>query len=799
MKIALFAGHCGSSGLHPYGYGGGEGYTYGLLKILNSYYDTTALVQNGVYPGFDTAVEYGVDLTGIKWKPVGDRVDWVREFDVLININHGYMFPPICRRNILIPFFPQYPEWDTSGYDTIATISEFSRKWIKLYWGRDAVILPPPLPVGALSPTAKKENSICCVGRFFEVPGGNNKNHAVVLRAFREIKQSVPDAKLHFIGTILHQQYYDKIVELAGGIPDVYFHHDLSRPDYLGLIDQSKLVISATGYEAKDPSSMEHFGIFAVEAMGLGTIPLVHNSGGTPEVGAQTWATVPELVGVATCLLSDGPTFNDLSKSARSQAMRFDITSVTPAALGLLESPVVVTGGQRSKIFLPDDLNFKKIGMWTDSPAITTGFGLSTKMIAGVLAEQYDVTVLGLQDPQLGKPRITYGTIANIIARLGEDAHPSDILSEVRKVEPVTVWRGSEHDPGGWLNVERWLKTERPDVLFLSYDIGNVRNMLNKLRETGGDAPLVSLFPVEGQPVIPQYIETVRLIKIMNGVPLAYTKWGAEMIRKFGGPLIDYAYLGADHANFKPLESEERNQLRQAIGWQDKFVCMTVGRNRRTKGLTTIIATAKVLKDMGLGHRFLFYLHTSPYDAITNSSLPLRDIAKLAGVDDMVIIPDLNQVDGIPYDEPIILGNVPDTNDIAQVHRINLSTLSMIERYGCADAYLNLSELEGFGLPAVEAQACGLPVISVDDVGVQREVLGTAPLYVPVSHWDQTWHTGAWLAQVNPQSVAKAVIDLANSPDSTKQELALASIDNSWRFSWRNTAAKIREAFREIV
>ena len=50
--------------------------------------------------------------------------------------------------------------------------------------------------------------------------------------------------------------------------------------------------------------------------------------------------------------------------------------------------------------------------------------------------------------------------------------------------------------------------------------------------------------------------------------------------------------------------------------------------------------------------------------------------------------------------------------------------------YGAAAAVVNPSLGEGFGLPAVEAAACGAPLV-LSDLPAHRENLGDAALYFP--------------------------------------------------------------------
>lgn len=811
MRIAVYCGHVGSDGLKPSGqHGGGELHTFAFLDILNKYYDVTAVVNNGIFPSFDLAGEYGLDLSRINWKPLGDTVDWLRQFDVLISINHGIMIPPIARRNILVTFFPQHPHWDVSGFDTIIANSNYTAKWIKAYWGREAETIYPPIELTNISEHMNglvKQKLIACVGRFFEVPGGNNKNHMIVLNSFQQMMR--PDFNLAFIGAVQNIEYYDKLRAAAGKDERIRFFHNLNRNDYLKIIGESTFIWAATGYESKSPSSKEHFGIFAVEGMAMGTIPIVYKSGGTPESGCLTWEQPDDLKSQTLELMNDFEALTQTSGQMIRRAQDFGMQAAEKRLIEVIEKPIAIVNEQNQfKIYL-DDLkpHSVKVGMISDAP-ITTGFGTVTYSVSTELMKKgHRVAILGMQDPNLGKPRLTPEDLERIVRdemkqvidldNNWKDAVTDNIMAKIRSIEPATIWRGCIHDLGGWENMGRFVINENPDVIYLNYDPGNVRSMIDTLRQLKIDKPLVAYLPIEGKPVIPQYIELLRLIRVLNGQTILYSKWSVDAVMEAGGPRCKYAYHGADHANFRVLPEEERQKLRYSVGWQNKTVLMAVGRNKRTKGFGTLIQVAKILKAEG-HDQFRWYFHTNPNDMMRNSSMPLEQLAYVHGVQDVIMFaPDLeNQTAGIPYDLPIHRGEVPDTDNIEDVWAYNLSTMSMIERFNLANIYVNATELEGFGLTPLEAMGCGLPVISIDDGGVIREVLGAAPIYVPSRHNDPSWHTGAMLSQADPRDIAKAIVDLSEDKN-LQVELQQASLEQHKKYRWQDTAAIISSAILE--
>ncbi|HEY0970440.1 MAG TPA: glycosyltransferase family 1 protein [Gemmatimonadales bacterium] len=102
--------------------------------------------------------------------------------------------------------------------------------------------------------------------------------------------------------------------------------------------------------------------------------------------------------------------------------------------------------------------------------------------------------------------------------------------------------------------------------------------------------------------------------------------------------------------------------------------------------------------------------------------------------------------------------------------------------YEGADVLLQLSAYEGFGLPPLEAQAAGVPVIC-SDIPVFREVLGDGACFVP---------------RDDAEGVAAAIRRLACDPDE-RERLVARGRANASRFSWARTARETLELYRALA
>lgn len=114
-------------------------------------------------------------------------------------------------------------------------------------------------------------------------------------------------------------------------------------------------------------------------------------------------------------------------------------------------------------------------------------------------------------------------------------------------------------------------------------------------------------------------------------------------------------------------------------------------------------------------------------------------------------------------------------------HRQGLSRGELADVYRRASVVLVPSEAEGFGLPVIEALACGAPVIA-SDIPVLREVGGGVVSYAPVGDIDR------WA------SLAVQVLEGQAKIASREQRLAHVS-----QYTWARHAEIITQAYSRLM
>lgn len=241
----------------------------------------------------------------------------------------------------------------------------------------------------------------------------------------------------------------------------------------------------------------------------------------------------------------------------------------------------------------------------------------------------------------------------------------------------VPVFSGA-FDPHGQDIMGFYAKMWKADILLTLYDTW----VMNLDGPHMDGIPFVPWFPVDHDTMPDGVYE--RLKRAM--VAIAYSKSGVEAAKDRGLD-VEYVPHGVDTDLFQP---RMREVARKQIGLpQDCFLASIVAMN---KGIPPRKAWPQQLQAFSIFHKkhpdSKLYLHTLMTPEVGGYNL--WDLVKMLGIEDAVVVPEQFQY---------IAGYPPEF--IADV-------------YNASDVLMSATMGEGFGIPILEAQACGTPVIVGD-------------------------------------------------------------------------------------
>jgi glycosyltransferase involved in cell wall biosynthesis len=325
-----------------------------------------------------------------------------------------------------------------------------------------------------------------------------------------------------------------------------------------------------------------------------------------------------------------------------------------------------------------------KIIIHSNAPYVSTGYGNQTRVNAPRINQDHDVAISafhGLAGAQLQWNGITiYGTNAD---RYGNDILPAHAARHFQT------------------SVKDGLVITLIDIWVLSPAILQRLNVAHWV-------------PIDHEPVPPLVVEVIHQ---GGGVPIAMTRFGSQQLAMAG---IESLYVPhcVESSNFKPID---RSEARAKIGMdQDMFLIGMVSANKgnpsRKSFPEALSAYAKFLsRRKATDPKCVLYLHSEAYG--------IWEGINLYGLIDHL---------GIPHENIAFCDQYQNT--------LGFSDVYMNYIYNSMDVLLCPSMGEGFGIPILEAQMCGTPVI-VTDFSAMSEIGATGwkvkgqKFYTPQNAW----------------------------------------------------------------
>jgi len=220
--------------------------------------------------------------------------------------------------------------------------------------------------------------------------------------------------------------------------------------------------------------------------------------------------------------------------------------------------------------------------------------------------------------------------------------------------------------------------------------------------------------------------------------PMCYSQFGVDELAK-AGINAKYVPCGAPMDVFTPGDKAEA-RTRFDLGREFDFLVSMIAANKDAndrKGFAVALQGFAQFVERRPEAQAVLYVHTD-----WGGPIKVGEIAKSLGVGEHVVQPD---------QYGYIMGM--------------LGEQYMVDVYRASDVLLNPAKSEGFGLPLVEAQMCGCPVIATDFANTD-ELLSAG--WKVGGH--RAWYPGAeaWRMEVEPGQIADAMEEAWQERDNPK-------------------------------
>jgi len=346
-----------------------------------------------------------------------------------------------------------------------------------------------------------------------------------------------------------------------------------------------------------------------------------------------------------------------------------------------------------------------KLGWMSDSPCTNTGFASVSRDLLNRLNDMpyYDCKMLG------------HNHTGQVLAKGTKFADGSGMNFELHPggMQPFA------QDVMSW-----WIKNNKLDVFGVLLDTFMVYGQdAWFLRQDTSPARTIFYYPSDGEARLPVNCENI-LRKV--DMPVAMSKFGQKQAWKVHKIKTEYIPHAVDRKLYFPLEAEKRLELKKEWGLKNKFVVGTVARNQPRKMLDRTFKSFKVFAE-GKDDAVLF-MHTDPDDIA--KVFDTRELIQRYNLQNKVMFSGMRYFNGFTYKK---------MNDV----------------FNLMDAHFLTTTGEGFGIPTIEASACGVPNVATDITTTQELLVENGKCGLPVKMLGGEYDTvtGNW-------NVERGVMDI---------------------------------------
>ncbi len=257
--------------------------------------------------------------------------------------------------------------------------------------------------------------------------------------------------------------------------------------------------------------------------------------------------------------------------------------------------------------------------------------------------------------------------------------------------------------------------------------------------------------PVDHEPIPPQVADRWR----RSDYPVSYSLSGLQAAREAGISNVQYIPHGLETGTFRPGDKREaRDRLKLP---QEAFICAMVAANKGYPARKCFAENLQAFARFHTAHpEAVIYLHTLKGQG--HGGIDLERLCAALGLEDCVYYVD------------------------QLANHLGLPGTYVADVYRAADVLIGASAGEGFGLPIMEAQACGCPVVTTNWTAMRELTVNGIATQPAQRNWTPL---NSWAAVVSVDAVYDALEQIYAWPtDERKQRAEQGIAAMRAQFDW---------------
>ena len=340
-----------------------------------------------------------------------------------------------------------------------------------------------------------------------------------------------------------------------------------------------------------------------------------------------------------------------------------------------------------------------------------------------------------------------FGTVIRNLHRHLAKEHEVFILpivcdpSQTIKVNDAIILSAPGPLEHSWKWVKHWVEELHIDLVIQHFDIWMLKG--GWIKEIS--CPVITYAPVDCTPLPDGFIETTEGAKLN----IAMSKFAEDHFLANNMP-CRYIPHGVDLELFNFVEGAKK----QIFG--DGFIVGIFSTNGSIrKNIAGQMQAFKIFSENAPDAKL--YMHMQSHKS-TPDSIDIYRYAVRLGIENKIITPNPMQY----------AAGIPDS--------------ALPQLYSGIDVMLQCSLGEGFGLPILEAQACGVPVIGTQCSAI-TEIIGNGGITISEGVPITFAYSLSSMFMPQPKAIAAALYDVYASPF-LRNTLAVNALNNAQQYSW---------------